>query len=144
MDLSIQVTLDCADPHTQAAWWARTLGWVVEPSDPDFIRRMVDQGHAAEADTLVFEGQLVWRTGAGICPADQVGVLPRQRMLFQQVPEAKTVKNRMHLDLHSGVAKEEVRESLLARGAVFLYECSQGPFAWFTMADPEGNEFCIS
>ncbi len=144
MDFSIQITLDCADPHRQAAWWAQTLGWVVEPADPEFIRKMVDEGHAAQEDTRVFEGQLVWKTGAGICPADQVGNVPRQRMLLQWVPEPKTVKNRMHLDLHSGIEKEVVREALLARGAVFLYEYAQGPFAWFTMADPEGNEFCIS
>lgn len=144
MDFSIQITLDCHDAHLQAAWWAQTLGWVVEPSDPEFIRRMIREGQASEDDTRIFDGQLVWRTGAGICPVDQVGKLPRQRMLFQEVPEPKTVKNRMHLDLHTGREKEAVRSELVERGATFLYEEAQGPFAWFTMADPEGNEFCIS
>ncbi|MGL3807243.1 VOC family protein [Paeniglutamicibacter sp. R2-26] len=144
MDLSIQVTLDCLDPHTQAAWWARTLGWEVERTDPDFIRRMVDEGHASEADTIEFDGELVWRVGAGICPHDQVGLTPRQRMLFQRVPEPKTVKNRMHLDLHPGRDKDELRDELVARGASFLHAGNQGPFSWYTLADPEGNEFCIS
>ena len=70
--------------------------------------------------------------------------MPRQRMVFQRVPEPKTVKNRMHLDLHPGTDKDELREQLVARGASFLYPGNQGPFTWYTMADPEGNEFCIS
>lgn len=144
MDLSLQITLDCAEPHTQAAWWAQTLGWVVEPSDPEFIKKMVAEGQASEADTTVFAGELVWKTAAAICPTDQVGAIPRQRMLFQWVPEPKTVKNRMHLDWHTDREKTEVRAELVARGAKFLYEEAQGPFGWFTMADPEGNEFCIS
>lgn len=144
MDTSIQIALDCAHPHAQAAWWAQTLGWVVEPSDPEFIRRMIAQGSASEEDTIIFAGELVWKTAAAICPADDVGKIPRRRMLFQWVPEAKTVKNRMHLDLHLGGDKAEIRAELVARGAAFLYEEAQGPFGWFTMADPEGNEFCIA
>lgn len=144
MDLSIQVTLDCTDPHTQAAWWAQTLDWMVEPIEPGFIRKMVDAGQASEDDTMDFNGELVWKIGAGICPVDQVGKLPRQRMVFQRVPEPKTVKNRMHLDLHPGVDKDELRGQLVARGASFLYAGNQGPFSWYAMADPEGNEFCIS
>jgi predicted enzyme related to lactoylglutathione lyase len=52
----------------------------------------------------------------------------------------------MHLDvrLQPGSSLDEVRASLEARGATFLHEASQGPHRWFTMADPEGNEFCIS
>ena len=144
MNVAIQITLDCAQPHAQAAWWARTLGWVVEPSDPEFIRSMIAQGQATEADTTIFAGELVWKTAAAICPQDQVGQSPRQRMLFQWVPEAKTVKNRMHLDLHTGREKTELCAELVQRGARFLYEEAQGPFSWFTMADPEDNEFCIS
>jgi predicted enzyme related to lactoylglutathione lyase len=54
----------------------------------------------------------------------------------------KTVKNRVHLDLDLGDI-DEVREKLLSRGATFLHAVAQGPFAWYTLADPEGNEFCI-
>ena len=40
--------------------------------------------------------------------------------------------------------REAARARLVEAGATFLYECSQGPFRWFTMADPEGNEFCLT
>jgi predicted enzyme related to lactoylglutathione lyase len=60
------------------------------------------------------------------------------------VPEAKTVKNRVHLDVRTGgddvVA---VRARLVERGATILYSGRQGPHTWATMADPEGNEFCV-
>jgi hypothetical protein len=103
---------------------------------------MIDEGHASEDETLIFDGELAWRSGAGICPLDQLGKVPRQRILFQLVPEAKTVKNRVHLDLGLGDI-EVVRGKLLARGATFLHAAAQGPFTWYTLADPEGNEFCI-
>ena len=138
--LDFQVVVDCADPHTQADWWAAALGWQVEPSDEAFIRSMVDQGHATEAETTTHRGVLVWRVGQAIRPPDGT-----RRVLFQLVPEAKTVKNRLHLDVRVGEDdREAARARLVEAGATFLYECSQGPFRWFTMADPEGNEFCLS
>jgi Glyoxalase-like domain len=159
MTYSLQIAVDATNPHAQADWWAETLGWSVEPSDGQFIRSMIDQGHASEDDTLLHRGQLVWRTGAAICPTDQLGTRPRQRILFQVVPEPKTVKNRVHWDIDlrpaaangattaapdAAESKETVRDRLLSRGATFLWEARQGPHSWFTMADPEGNEFCIS
>jgi hypothetical protein len=144
MGHNIQICVDSHDPHVQADWWAETLGWSVEPSDEAFIRDMVAQGHATEAQTREYRGTLVWREGAAICPTEQVGKKPRQRILFQEVPEPKTVKNRVHWDLNlDGQDKDEVRAALEARGATFLHEGSQGPFAWYTMRDPEGNEFCF-
>lgn len=146
MGLNIQIAVDCADPHTLADWWAETLGWSVEPTDPAFIRSMVAQGYATEAETKEHNGNLVWRTGAAICPTDQVGVTPRLRMLFQEVPEPKVGKNRIHWDINlepEDGDKDAMRTALEARGATFLYEASQGPHSWFTMTDPEGNEFCF-
>ncbi|HXD27803.1 MAG TPA: VOC family protein [Arthrobacter sp.] len=146
MGMHIQVTVDSHDPHLLAAWWAETLGWSVEPTDEAFIRCMVDEGHATEADTRVFEGDLVWKDGAAICPADQVGSRPRQRILFQLVPEPKSVKNRVHWDINLTDAdpdKDTLRGTLEERGARFLHQANQGPFTWYTMADPEGNEFCL-
>ncbi|WP_182112246.1 MULTISPECIES: VOC family protein [unclassified Actinotalea] len=144
MAMSFQVTVDCADPHALADWWAETLGWEVEPSDPDFIRSMVSQGHASEADTTTHRGVLVWRTGAAIGHPDGAG--PAARMLFQLVPEGKTVKNRMHLDLRPGDGDADaVVARLLERGATFLHTGSEGPQStWTTLADPEGNEFCVA
>ncbi len=41
MPYEFQVVVDCAQPHVLADWWARTLGWTVEPVDEDFIRKMI-------------------------------------------------------------------------------------------------------
>lgn len=140
MGYEVQVTVDSKDPHRQAQWWAQALGWRVEPSDEEFIRRMVAAGHAQESDTTVFEGTLVWREGAAISDPEHP---QRPRMLFQLVPEGKSVKNRMHLDIRVGDRREEVAEELVAAGASVLHRGQVGPSVWITMADPEGNEFCV-
>lgn len=143
MSYVFQVTVDCADPHTLADWWAETLGWEVEPSDEEFIRSMIAKGFATEADTKVHRGVLVWATGCAITLPDGPAGTPR--VLFQSVPEPKTVKNRMHLDVRLGDDDlETVKAALEARGATYLHPGSQGPHVWATMADIEGNEFCIS
>lgn len=143
MAYEFQVTQDSADPHVQADWWAETLGWQVEPTDEAFIRKMIDQGYATESDTRVHNGALVWKEGAAIRHPDGLERAPR--VLFQLVPEEKKVKNRMHLDLRIGADDVEgVVEKLIARGATFLHRGQQGPNTWVTLADPEGNEFCVS
>ncbi len=141
MATDFQVTVDSSAPHDLADWWAEALGWQVEAQDEAFIRRMVDGGYAAEADTTRHRGALVWRTGAAITSPEP----GRPRVLFQLVPEAKTVKNRLHLDLRVG---DERREAEIARlvglGAGELWRAAQGPQWWATLADPEGNEFCVA
>ena len=145
MTHTIQTAVDCRDPHALADWWAETLDWTVEPTDEEFIRSMIAQGHATEADTIEHGGHLVWRDGAAICPADQIGDPGRTRILFQPVPEPKQGKNRVHLDVRlDGLDTDASRDRLVTRGASFLHSGSQGPHRWHTMTDPEGNEFCIS
>jgi hypothetical protein len=94
-----------------AYWWAGALGWVVEPSDEEFIRRMIAEGCAKEDETTTHHGILVWKEGAAILhpegPAEQSG----KRVLFQLVPEPKTVKNRLHLDLLVGADNVQARSS---------------------------------
>jgi hypothetical protein len=141
MAYDFQVTFDCADPHVLADWWAETLGWSVEPSNEDFIRSMVEQGQAAESDTTTHRGVLVWRDGAAIRHPDGAG---RSRVLFQRVPEGKSVKNRVHLDVRiGGDSRDVVVARLVDRGATVLHEGRQGPHTWTTLTDPEGNEFCV-
>jgi hypothetical protein len=145
--IEFQVTVDCADPHELAAWWAEILQWELEPTNEEFIRQMVALGHATDAETRTWRGQLWWATGAAIRLPQAAEMAGCRRMLFQQVPEAKTVKNRVHLDLRfdaAGGDLDATRDALLARGAGFLHEASQGPHRWYTMTDPEGNEFCVS
>jgi hypothetical protein len=137
----IQITVDCARPHELADWWAEALRWEVEPQDEAFIRRMIDEGRASEDQTIRHDGALRWRSGAAIRSPEP----GRPRILFQLVPEAKTVKNRLHLDVRTGDdgCESEVTR-LIAMGATELWRASQGPYSWVTLADPEGNEFCVS
>jgi hypothetical protein len=141
MAFTVQLTIDCRDPHALADWWAETLGWTAEAQDEAFIRRMVAEGHATESDTHVHNGALVWKVGAAInAPAGTAA----PRILFQSVPEDKSTKNRMHVDIRTGDADvDSVRASLIERGATVLHTGRQGPHSWVTMADPEGNEFCV-
>jgi hypothetical protein len=141
MAFDFQVVIDSAAPHELADWWAETLGWPVEQQDEAFIQRMVESGAASEADTTRHRGALVWRIGAALNSPDP----GRPRVLFQQVPEAKTVKNRVHLDVRVGPDRREAEVArLLERGATGLWRGAQGPFEWVTLADPEGNEFCVT
>jgi Glyoxalase-like domain len=145
MPFEFQLAVDCADPHRLADWWAETLDWVVEEQDADFIRRMIAEGYATEADTLVYDGKLVWGEGASIRHPDRPASGTRRRIIFQVVPEPKTAKNRMHIDVWVGAENVAAQaDRLLARGATFLHKGSQGPHEWVTLADPEGNEFCVS
>ncbi len=145
MAYDFQVAMDCNHPHVLADWWADALGWVVEPSDEELIRDMVGKGMASEDDLAVHRGHLVWRTGAAIRHPDGPARGPRKRILFQEVPERKTIKNRMHLDVWVGAENvDAVVARLTEAGGRFLYRGQQGPHSWVTMADPEGNELCIS
>jgi hypothetical protein len=64
---------------------------------------------------------------------------------FARVPEPKTVKNRLHLDVRVGADRQEAEVARLkGLGATELWRASQGPYAWVTLADPEGNEFCVT
>jgi hypothetical protein len=140
MAYEFQVAVDCAQPHVLADWWAETLGWKVVVSDPEFIRKMIAEGYITDADTRTHNGALVFADAAAIDHPED----PARRMYFQQVPEAKAAKNRWHLDVRVGQEKVAAeKERLIARGATYLYDGQQGPHTWVTMADPEGNEFCV-
>ncbi|MBT2247979.1 VOC family protein [Arthrobacter sp. BHU FT2] len=146
MGLNIQIVIDSRQPHQLADWWAETLQWEVEPQDAGFIRSMIEQGFATEDQTMLHRGNLVWKDGAAIRPPEEIDVkAPSRRLLFQSGEEEKVVKNRVHWDVNlAGRDKDQVRAELEARGASFLWTARQGPHSWHTMADPEGNEFCIS
>lgn len=138
---AVQIAIDCADPHELARWWAEALRWQVEPQDESFIRSMIDQGHATEADTRTYRGALVWATASAINHPDG-GNAPR--ILFQQVPEPKTTKNRVHLDLHTaGDPTAEELDRLLALGATRVGHGNEGPHHWVVLTDPEENELCL-
>jgi predicted enzyme related to lactoylglutathione lyase len=111
------VTVDCADPYRQARFWSQVTGWQEDPDDPN------------QPDDP--EGRIV--AGQGFS------------LLFIPVPEAKVVKNRMHLDLlPTNRSRDEEVERLLGIGATLVEDHRKADGAgWVTLADPEGNEFCV-
>lgn len=146
--IGFQITVDAADPHAQARFWAAALGYVVEDGDA-FIRDLLAQGQVTEADVVEVDGRLAWRTGEAIRHPDDLerGGLddpaPR-RVLFLRVPEPKTVKNRLHLDLNVGRERLDAEVArLVALGATERYRIDEPGSFHVTLTDPEGNEFCV-
>lgn len=141
---SLQVVIDCASPHDLGDWWAETLGWEVEPQDAAFIQSMIDRGLATDQDTTMHNGSLVWASATAVRPAESIDT-GQPRLLFQQVPEPKSVKNRIHLDIRPDGAADltTLRHDLIDRGATQIGRGEQGPHKWVILADPEGNEFCL-
>jgi predicted enzyme related to lactoylglutathione lyase len=107
--------IDSADPRRAADFWQEALGW----------RR-----------THESEQEVVLEPPAG-SPAD--GVSPD--LLFLRVPEGKTVKNRLHLDLRPDDQQAELAR-LLALGARRA-DVGQDDPSWIVLQDPEGNELCL-
>lgn len=132
----IQIVVDCRDPDALASFWAEALGYQKQWTwDDDTVREMRAQG--------LQEDQVNQRS-AVIDPEGR-----RPRIFFQRVPEPKTVKNRLHLDLYVGPDRAEAQAQLLEMlGArrVRLQQGQFGPFNDFAivMQDPEGNEFCVA
>ena len=140
MTTSFQICIDSADPHALARFWAAATGYEIEDNDAQ-IRRLLEAGVATAGDVVETNGRLAWKTATAANDPD--GRLPR--LLFQQVPEPKTVKNRWHLDLHVGPdRRDDEIARLTGLGATHLWDGQEGPSVWATMSDPEGNEFCVA
>ncbi|MFD9591417.1 VOC family protein [Kitasatospora sp. NPDC059973] len=143
-----KLVIDCADPHRQAAFWAAALDYTVEDHSA-LIARLLAAGAVTPDLVTETDGRAAWRTLAGVRhpdePFDPVsGTGLGRRLLFQQVPEAKTAKNRLHLDLHPGPdARGATVERLEALGATVLRAVDEPGGSWTVMQDPEGNEFCV-
>jgi hypothetical protein len=118
------IVFDCRHPASLARFWAEALDdYAVAPYDDAELQRLKDAGFAGPEDdpTVLVDGP----------PG-------RPRLWFQLVPEGKDRKNRVHLDLGSTDLVSEV-ERLTVLGATVLHRVESR----VTMADPEGNEFCI-
>jgi hypothetical protein len=139
---TVQVTFDCADPRSLSMFWNATLGYELPAPPPGFA------SWDAFSDTLPPE----LRNSAS-ASVDPDGVGPR--LFFQQVPEGKTVKNRVHLDVRAApglegdermAALEAEAERLVALGAGRVERFEPDPpmsGGFIVMHDPEGNEFCL-
>lgn len=137
----VQITFDCADPERVARFWCDVLGYVPPPPPEGF-------GSWTEFDrTLPAE-----KRGAWFACTDPTGAGPR--LYFQRVPEAKVVKNRLHLDVRVGTglvgaervaALEAECERLVALGGkrLYLLPADEDDESCLVMQDVEGNEFCL-
>ncbi|GGX31168.1 hypothetical protein GCM10010297_60730 [Streptomyces malachitofuscus] len=143
-----KVVIDAADPHAQADFWAAALRYVVEDNSA-LIGKLLGAGAVPAELVTESHGRHAWRDLAAVRHPDdpydeESGTGRGRRLLFQRVPEEKTVKNRLHLDLHPGEGR---REEELARleglGARVLRRVAEPSGSWLVMADPEGNEFCL-
>jgi hypothetical protein len=145
-----KLVIDAADAPRLADFWAAALGYTVE--DPtELITALLGSGRLPEEAIVEYAGRRLFRGYAGIRhPEDSFdpasGVGQGRRILFQQVPEPKSVKNRLHIDVHSGTEdRDAVVARLVALGARRMVERDQGPAGhWWVMLDPEGNEFCVA
>ena len=120
-----EINVDCADPQRLAEFWCAVLGYAVLDSTDELVEIGPDRGPDAELLAAVRR--------APVAPS----------LFFAVVPEGKTVKNRLHLDvspIDSTQAEEVAR--LEARGATRV-DVGQGEVSWVVMASPEGNEFCV-
>jgi catechol 2,3-dioxygenase-like lactoylglutathione lyase family enzyme len=108
------VTFDCADAAALGEFWAQALG------------RELDPGAGAEFASI------------GLQDAGR----PESRWAFAQVPEGKSVKNRMHPDLIAADLEAEVGR-LVGLGATWVADIKLGDMRWTTLQDPEGNEFDV-
>jgi hypothetical protein len=110
----IAITVDCRHAEALAEFWRHALDY------PETSR---------------------WTDSHGVTYVE-LKAPDRPSMLFQPVPERKTVKNRLHLDLAPhGIEQRDEVERLVTLGATLLEDPDDDP--WIVLADPEGNEFCV-
>ncbi|WP_329129923.1 glyoxalase/bleomycin resistance/dioxygenase family protein [Streptomyces sp. NBC_01476] len=150
MPLHWKLVIDSRNAPALADFWAAALEYEVEDASV-LVGRLLAAGQIAEDAVVEHRGRRGLRGYAAVRhpddPFDEVsGIGQGRRLLFQEVPEEKTVKNRLHLDLHS---EPGGRDALVARleslGATRVREVDQGPAGhWWVMRDPEGNEFCVN
>ncbi|MFF4207943.1 VOC family protein [Streptomyces sp. NPDC001796] len=148
--LDWKLVVDTHDAPALADFWAAALGYEVEDNSA-LIDRLLTAGQLPEAAVAEHNGTRIFRGFAAIRHPDdpydkETGIGRGRRILFQDVPEPKTAKNRLHLDVHAGPgAREATVARLEALGASRVEEVNKGPAGhWWVMRDPEGNEFCVA
>ncbi len=145
MYIGFQVTFDAADPAALSRFWALALDYIEQPPPP---------GHETWEDFARTVGipEDEWDDLAAIIDPKEAG----PRILFQKVPEGKTAKNRVHLDVNAGgghaTPPEQRRVAVDAKVAALeaaggargeTFDLADRGDYWVVMQDPEGNEFCV-
>jgi catechol 2,3-dioxygenase-like lactoylglutathione lyase family enzyme len=141
----VQVTFDCADPAALARFWCDVLGYRVQPPPSGF------ESWDKALDAWGVPPEEHNSRSAALPPEGETG----PRIFFQRVPEGKTIKNRVHLDVRAapGIEGEERMRALDAEatrlvGLGATWVCRVDPdgrieTGFVVMQDPEGNEFCL-
>jgi hypothetical protein len=144
MAATVQVTFDCADPGALSSFWNEVLGYRLDSPPPPYDT----WDEALDAWGVPEE-----RRNDASASVDPDGVGPR--LFFQKVPEGKSAKNRVHLDVRAApglqgeermAALEAKCAELVALGAGRLRRFDPSPpmeAGTIVMQDPEGNEFCL-
>jgi hypothetical protein len=143
MTTKLQVVIDCADPARLAAFWAEAIGYKIQDPPPGFATW-------PEFLTSIGVPESEWNSASAVVDPEGSG----PRIFLQRVPEPKTTKNRLHLDLNLGGGQTvpiDTRRATLAGEAERLTKLGAGLVQerelrgeyWIVMQDPEGNEFCI-
>jgi hypothetical protein len=141
MAVGVQVVIDCTDPSTLAPFWAEALGYRRQDPPPGF-----DSWEAWLREMGVPEAD--WNAFDAVVDPDGVG----PRIFFQRVPEPKTGKTRVHLDLNVGggpgtpiderkAAVDAAADRLAALGAARVRSYEERGEYWVAMRDPQGTEF---
>jgi hypothetical protein len=150
MTANWHLTVDCADTSRLVTFWCEALGYVPEPA-PDGWDSWLAYWRAAG----IPEEELVGAENGSGAIVDPEGVRPR--IWFQDVPEPKSVKNRLHIDVKHTPGREAMPyaarrasvdaevERLVALGATVAYVNAPEGADYYatTLRDPEGNEFCV-
>jgi hypothetical protein len=155
MSREFQVTFDAADPMRLSLFWAEALNYVIQPPPGSALPPETPATEVLDAWTpfLTQAGVPPERHGSASAIVDPTGSRPR--VFFQQVPEPKSAKNRVHLDVRAApgldgdermAALEQECERLVALGATRVQRFEPAPpmaGGHIVMTDPEGNEFCL-
>jgi catechol 2,3-dioxygenase-like lactoylglutathione lyase family enzyme len=120
-----EIVVDCHDPDAQAAFWSAALGYHIVRSEKGQVEI------AAWSQEPPDLAQQIVRTP---------GV---PTLVFVTVPEDKTDKNRLHLDLRPADASYDAEVQRLISIGARPTDVGQGSVPWVVLADPEGNEFCV-
>lgn len=120
------IVVDCRDVAFLSRWWAEALGWQTVYEAEDEV--VLVPAHASE--------EMLRSTSWEQVPPG---------LVFVPVPEAKSVKNRLHIDLapHTSDDREAEIARLLDMGATRVDVGQSADVTWDVLADPEGNEFCV-
>ncbi|MCZ7422639.1 MULTISPECIES: VOC family protein [unclassified Micromonospora] len=152
MSRQIQVTFDAHDPTALSTFWREALGYV-HPGPPGVDLPDGADPLAAWDDFLARIGVPPEQRNTRSAIEDPAGLGPR--LFFQQVPEDKVVKNRVHLDVRAApgltgadrmAALQTESDRLVALGAEQLRRVEPAPpleAGFIVLTDPEGNEFCL-